>query len=48
MPFLHFLCIRIEIVLPSSDLLPYISPLASQSSVNISLALHARDIHVST
>ena len=43
--FRYFLCVRIEIVsYLTSDLLPNISLVVGQSSVNVSLALCARDI----
>ena len=45
--FRRFLCIRIKIVLLTSDLLSNISLVVGQSSVNISLALRARDISTS-
>ena len=43
----RFLCVRSERVLLTSDLLPNISLVVGQSSVNISLALCARDISIS-
>ena len=45
--FSLFLCVRIEIVLLTSDLLPNISLVVGLSSVNISLTLQAREIPTS-
>ena len=49
MPFGRFLSVRIEKrVLLTGDLLPYISLVVGQSSVNISLALRTHEISTTT
>ena len=45
--FRRFLCVRIKTVLLTSDLLPNISLVVCQSSVNISLTLRTRHIYTS-
>ena len=47
LPFRRFLSVRMEIGLPTSDLLPSISLVVGQSSVNISLVTRAHDVSTS-